>query len=561
MAGFQQTLSNAAGHLRQMTLSQRVAILMGVILVGGSLAWMIQWAASPEMVPLLDQRLAAEDLSEVTSGLEMMDEPYKTDGSQVYVRASANRANLLARLQMADKMPSDTSIGFAELVRESNPWISQAENNRRWSLALQNELERVLSSFAGVQRASVFLNLGAPRAAFSRNQPEASASATITMRDGTPVPRSLAISAARLISGAVQSLPLHNVQVLDSNGRAAVEWDAEEDGSVSDLARRQRQQENEITKKIINQLDYIPDVKVNVQVVLNRTASTVDASDVKEGTKTEQSSFEETSSRQQRGGQPGVQPNVGVAAGQSASGDTTHREETTSAFQPSVQKTVQTTPAGGVEQSYAAISVSDQFLTSVFKRSNPDTDPTEQQLEQVFDRQKDRIAEQVAKLVYPPDVEQIAMSWHYSAPPPAASEPAAAGMDVGDMAGKYGPAAGLGVLALASLFLMMRMAKQKTDGEAFGMEIGLPKDAIEAARKAKDDVARAESMPDEPQPPVVGRATSSIPFGLAADSLLEAQEIDRQVAEIGQMLEQVAAHAEEDEDGIAAMIERWAAGK
>ena len=570
MAGFQKTLSGAATHLRQMTLSQRVAILLGVALVAGSLAWMVQWAATPQMVPLLNQRLSADDLARVTAGLDMMKVHYKADATQVYVPASANRADLLARLQQGGSMPSDTSIGFAELVRESNPWISQAENNRRWTLALQNELERVLASFAGVERASVFLNLDAQRAAFSRNRPKNSASATITMRGGLPVPRELAVSAAQLISGAVRGLPRNNVQVLDSNGRPAIHWDAEEDGSISELARRQRSYEKEITNKILSQLDFVPDVKVSVQVVLNRTASTIDAADVKEGTKIDESVSEQQSRQATPAAQPGVQPNVGVAAGAAAPAGTSEtRSETTRSFQPSVQKTLQTTPAGGVKQSFAAISVSDQFLAAVFKRGNPDVDqPTEQQLEQTFEKQKDRIAAQVAKLVYPPDPEQIAMSWHYSAIPPAAATQADSASVTMDLAGRYGPAAGLGVLALGSLFLMMRMAKQSGDGEAFGMEIGLPKEAIAAARRAAKDVARsaaagsvasgASTIPaagevtTEPVPPEV------IPMGAAADGVLEAQEVTEDVAEINKMLEQVAAHVAENEEGVAALVERWA---
>lgn len=570
MAGFQKTITDAAANLRQMTLSQRVAILLGVVLVAGSLAWMVQWAATPAMVPLLNQTLSAEDLARVTAGLDMMNVKYKADATQVYVPASANRTNLLARLQQSNKMPSDTSIGFAELVRESNPWISQAENNRRWTLALQNELERVLSSFAGVERASVFLNLNAQRAAFSRNRPENSASATITMHGGLPVPRELAVSAAQLISGAVRGLPRKNVLVLDSNGRPAINWDSEEDGSISELARRQRAYEKEITNKIISQLDFIPDVKVSVQVVIDRTASTIDAADVKEGTKIEESVSEQETRQAARAAQPGVQPNVGVAAGTTApTGSFETRAETTRSFRPSVQKTVQSTPAGGIKQSFAAISVSDQFLAEVFKHSNPDVDqPTEQQLEQTFNKQKDRIAAQVAKLVYPPDPEQIAMSWHYSAPPPAAVAAAdSSGLSM-DIVGQYAPAAGLSVLALASLFLMMRMAKQSGDGEAFGMEIGLPKEAIAAARRA----AQGGGGSGTPGPPAHAAAAAGgaaaavaepvpapvIPMGAAVDGVLEAQEVTEDVAEINKMLEQVAAHVAENEEAVAALVERWA---
>jgi flagellar biosynthesis/type III secretory pathway M-ring protein FliF/YscJ len=144
MASLQEVLSRATRHLGDMTLSQRLAIGLGVLLVAASLIWLAQWAASPEMVPLLNQSLTPEELAQVTSGLDAMGESYQIEGSQVCVRASANRQAVLASLQQAEKLPSDTAIGFAELVREANPWISGQENDRRWTVALQCELGRVL---------------------------------------------------------------------------------------------------------------------------------------------------------------------------------------------------------------------------------------------------------------------------------------------------------------------------------------------------------------------------------------------------------------------------------
>lgn len=560
MAGLQQTVTKAAAHLREMTLSQRVAILLGLVLVVGSLAWMVQWAASPEMVPLLNQRLSPEDLARISAGLDILNQPYRSDGSMVYVPAAADRASLLGRLQQSDQMPADTSIGFAELVREANPWISQAESNRRWTLALQSELERVLSSFSGVERASVFLNPGTERRGFSRQPPEASASVTLTMRGGAPAPRELALSAARLVSGAVPGLPLHNVQVLDSRGRAAIDWESEQDGSGSALARRQKQYEQDVARKIVRQLDYIPDVKVSVQVVLNRTASTIDAADVTEGTKLQETSFEEESARARRAQQPGVQPNVGVAAGGGESGDRQTRSETSRTYQPSIQKTIQTTPAGGVDQVFAAISVSHQFLEAVFQRSHGDAKPTEEQLEAVFQKHKDRIAEQVSKLVYPPDPEQIAMSWHYS-PAAGAPAPAEAGSAVGvgalEMAGRYAPAAGLGALALVALVLVLRMARQSHAGESFGIEIGLPQEALEAAKRARRDLERVERGKRSAAEQARAEVAAAIPMGIPTDGLLEGQEVPEDVAEVTKMLAQVAEHVKKDDQAVAALVERW----
>src|SRR5574341_655407 len=134
MASLQQSAGNVVRQLRELTLSQRLAVLFGALLVAASLIGMAQWAARPEMVALLEQPLTSDDLATIRSGLLAMDEPHRIDGSRVLVRADSNRQAILAQLGQMDKMPSDTSIGFAELVREANPWLPQEENNKRWTV-------------------------------------------------------------------------------------------------------------------------------------------------------------------------------------------------------------------------------------------------------------------------------------------------------------------------------------------------------------------------------------------------------------------------------------------
>ncbi|RMF78716.1 MAG: hypothetical protein D6744_09815 [Planctomycetota bacterium] len=559
MAGFQETLHKAATHLRGMTLSQRLAILLGVVLVAGSLAWMVQWAATPEYTPLLNQSFSPEDLATISSGLDTLGEPYRIVGSQVLVPASTNTSGLIARLQQANKLPADTSIGFEQLVAEANPWISQAENTRRWTLAMQTELEQVLSRFTGVRRANVFLNLNAQKATFSRFQPANTASVTLTMDGGAPVPRALALSAARLVAGAVRGLPVENVQVVDSTGRPALDWDDEVDGSLSSLARRQKQLERDTAAKIASQLDYIPDLKVNVQVVLDHTSSNSHETATSDGAVTRKRSYEEQRSDAQRGGQPGVQPNVGAAAVTSASGTQETRTESEQEFQPSIRDTQQSKPAGSVDKIFAAVSISRAYLEGVYRLNNPDADPpTETQIEETFLRQRDRIVRQITKLVYPPSAEQIAVDWHYgpvaiAAEQDSASEVIGAGVSL-DLLRRYGPASGLGALALVALFLTMRMARSSVSGEAFGMELGLPKEAIEAAKRAAADIKQAPTASaagGEPPP-------AAQPVGVAGDALFEGQEIDDETARVEKMLAQVSEMIEADGDLVAGMVEKWA---
>jgi hypothetical protein len=72
-----------------------------------------------------DVQLSAEDQARVRSGLAAVGEPHKVEGGRVLVQGSANKAALLAQLEQMDKMPSDTSPGFAQMVKDANPWLPQ----------------------------------------------------------------------------------------------------------------------------------------------------------------------------------------------------------------------------------------------------------------------------------------------------------------------------------------------------------------------------------------------------------------------------------------------------
>jgi flagellar biosynthesis/type III secretory pathway M-ring protein FliF/YscJ len=554
-----------------MTLSQRLAIGLGALLVVGSLIWLAQWAATPEMVPLLDQSLEPGELAQVRAGLDAMDEPYKIEGSQVMVRATANLPAILASLQQIERLPADTAIGFAELVKEANPWISQQENSRRWTVALQSELARVLRQFNGVRQARVLLNLNAKPRGFARSQPESTAGVTLFMQGGEPVSRSLAQAAARMVAGAVRGLPVRNVQVIDGgNGRVALDWDDEEGGSASSLHQQRKQLEREKERQIKEQLSFDPSVLVSVSVDLDYSTMQVQDSTVSEGVTIKEESDDTSTVRNQRSGQPGVEPNVAVTAGSGSSADTSTTNRRESLSEPSRKQTTMQTPAGVPKSIRAAVSLSSSYLASVYQRNNPEAEPpTDDQIEQVFAKQKEQIARHVAKLVIPPDPEQVSVVWHHDTLAPE-TEVASSTLDASlGIAQRYGPAASLSLLALLALGMMMRMAKRADSGDTFGMEIGLPREAVAAAKQAAQDLqataGQAGSGPAghrgaaSTHAAVADRARNAvpIPMGQGAEPLLEAQEVDETTAQIDQMLSQVSTITEQDSEGVAALVERW----
>ena len=78
--------------------------------------------------------------------------------------------------------------------------------------------------------------------------------------------------------------------------------------------------------------------------------------------------------RARQGELPGVQPNVGLAAGASGTGESHNEETAETETEVGLAKKVEATPAGDVEKVTAAISLSQTYLEGVFRRSNPAAD-------------------------------------------------------------------------------------------------------------------------------------------------------------------------------------------
>jgi len=570
MDWLQKLLLRVWKQLRGLTISQRLAILLGGVLVAVSIVGMIRWAASPELVPLLRQDLAPDELTRAVDGLDQQDQTYKLVGQKILVPAAANKQAILARLQQQDKLPADTSPSFSALVKEANPWISQAEHERRWSVALKHEIEKVLRQFEGVKSASVFLPLTSQSRGFARNAPATSASVTLVMQGGRPVSRELALAAARLVVGAVRGLALKNVEVLDGNGGSALDWDSESAG-ITALDRKRRAEEQAIQKKIVNQLAD-PKVLVSVQVELDLTEQNIESETLgKPFEKITETTREETT-RVRDSGQPGVQPNVGLAAGGRTADERTEKETAKSEFLPPVTRERKATPSGGVKEVWAAVRISRSYLESIFKQAHlGPAAPTEPQIQEQFEKEKPRVLSQVTKLVKPQDEEHVDVSWYYDAAADVQAPSSASVLDdTFHLVRRYGPPSGLGLLALFSLGLMLRLARKSDSSEAFGLEIGLPKEAIEAAEQAARDasvIARqrapaakrsaATATGPEGYSGVMEVGPSAVGQAAVTEGVLVAQEVDEKTVQTHKMLEQVAQVVETDPDGSSALLEQW----
>ncbi|MBL8879935.1 MAG: hypothetical protein JNG88_12515 [Phycisphaerales bacterium] len=579
-----EQLARINQQLAQLAVSQRIAIALGGLVVAGSMIWLVQWSATPEMTPLLREELSPQQITSIQQALEEMGETSKEVGGRVWVRAAANKAAILAQLQLSDKMPADSSASFEALIKESNPWISQEENDRRWTVAMKAELERVLRQLKGVRDASVLLNLNARRHTFSRETPQASAAITLVMSGGEPVPRNLAKAAARMVSGAVRGLPLKNVQVVDSNGTAAIDWESEEDGGAAGLHQLRREFEKQVTEKIRNHLAFDPKARINVQVELDLAAHSTDSNTPTDPVDISEQKSTEQSTRAPRSGQPGVQPNVGLSAGGGGGEDIRTIETSRSEKIPGRVIKKEEKPGGEIQSIFAAVNISHSYLASVYRRQNPQgAEPNAVQIDAVFQKEKTRIAAQVSVLLKPQSEEQVRVDWYYDV-----DSIGVTGGDGGQggtldttlaaLQG-YGPTAGLSALALVALGLMFRMARHTDRGESFGLELGLPREAVEAARKASADVATVASRrsgsgggrgggggASRSGGAIIGgeyvdtsEGVAPLPVGQAAatEGVLEAREVDERTVQVNKMIDQLGKFVSDDSDAVAAIFEQW----
>jgi len=586
MGALQRLIGQVLSRLRDTSISQRLALLLGGLLVAVSLVWLVQWAASPEQVALLEQDLGPEELARVRSGLEALGESYRVRGSRVYVPATANRGALLARLQEADKLPASTSSAFAALVQKSDPWISLEENDRRWTVALQTEIEKVLRQFQGVQNASVFLNLHTGRKGFSRQAPANSASVTLVMKNGDEVPRSLALAAARLVSGAVAGLPVRNVQVVDARGVSALDWESEQD-EANTLHRQRIRLEQHYTETIRR---LIPDPKALVSVVVelvSTSSSTKTETPIRGVPRTEETTADETT-RTHRTEPPGVQPNVGLTAVAGGADESQKKDMTRTEYQTGVALKTEATPAGDVKLVTAAIRLSSSYLEGIWRHTHPEAGPpTDEQLEEVFQAERKRLLGQVVRLVKPQVEENVDIQryWDTALPGPAVAGAGPTLNQAVRLVRRYGAQSGLGLLALLSLGLMLRMARKSDTSEVFGLELGLPQDAIEAAKRAAEDVAeqtarRARADRTGAQPAgaagagVTGEGAPSpegspgvepvleaavLPVGQAAptEGVLVAQEVDPGAIQTRKMIDQITQMVDSDAAVVSSLLEHW----
>ncbi|MCP4249686.1 MAG: hypothetical protein GY778_21810, partial [bacterium] len=364
MDGLRQVLVRIREQLSVMTRSQQVAIGLCAVIIMGSMLWLTQWSTRPQLAPLLDQSMTAQEMNTAVQHLEGIRAEFEERGDRIYVKPDERR-KLHRELSGAGALPQDTSLGFENLLADQSPFQPESINRRNYLIALQNELAAVMTGDPKVASAKVFINEFKSRRAGPLQNLEPTAAVTVRTKSGKQIDGPAVQAMADLVSGAVAGLAPHNVNVsVDGRPRSIP---GPEDLVSYGLLDEKKKNEKHFAEKIYDLLSYIPGVKVAVAVELDTTRRHVEKRKYDDQVpKIERETTDESDSGTPAG-EAGVNPNTGPALSNSGSGQSTSRGESQTEYYPqnAVEIATEEHPPFQVAGVTASINIPRSYFVSV----------------------------------------------------------------------------------------------------------------------------------------------------------------------------------------------------
>lgn len=547
MEFIRKTLAQVGQHLSGLTISQRLAIGLCVVLMAVAVVWLLQWSARPEMVPVVFEGFSPDQLLVAEAELRAMGTSYKKEGDKILVRL-ADRDRVLARLGERQVLPADTSLTIEKLIEQESPFRSQAESERIWSYAKEQRLSRLLSRFRGIQRATVVMDKPTRRG-IGREAAKPTASVLVWTKPGYELKQENVDALAGFVARAQAGLDLTNVGIIDARTGRQYRVRNAESPVASDLLELAKKTEDHYAQKIQDQLRSIPGVLVNVFAELDPSARRTENRLLAEPLDVEMEITKQTETRHMGGGEAGVVPNVGQGLAGGGGGTVSEQKtEIIKSVPGGEQVEVTETGRGVVKSLRAVVSVPRSYLVAIFQQQpgNEDQQPSDQELRSTG--QFEEIRKQVMPLIRAEDAALVQVSmyydvgvgWAFAEGGVGEAETAALGL-----AKRYGGQVGLGVLAVLSLVMMLFLAKRGPDR----MVGGRLADAGELGGLGEQAESGPMSVLSGDAPPVGDAQLSS--------GVLEGQELDEQTIRTQEMAEQLERLSEEDPGNVASLVKRW----
>jgi flagellar M-ring protein FliF len=238
------------------------------------------WGAAvyDPMVVLFNQPLDPKSTTEVLTYLETNGTPHRIESGtgRIYVPRSVRER---ASVQLRGSTALASSTSGMDIINNAPVGSTQFMERRRWTMALQSEIEIQINGFDQVLGSKVLLSIP-EQALFTEDQVDPSASVYVELKPGTTLSNAEGKRIAALVAGAVPRLDLDAVEILDSALRVihASSGGSTQYGISDELADLRRQYDRYFQRKIESMLERIVGpgkVVAQVSVELDHTERSV----------------------------------------------------------------------------------------------------------------------------------------------------------------------------------------------------------------------------------------------------------------------------------------------
>lgn len=553
MDAIKRMLADIREQLGRLNTSQRLAIGLCAVVVAGSLLWLVQFSTSPELVAVLAQDMTLQEVDDAITALKNEGVSARQRGNRVYVRPQ-ERTNALMILSRAELLPKDTSVGFAELMTDSDPFRPSEESEWRRRVALGNELARVIATAPDVKMARVIIQDKSRRRIGAMSNIRPTASVYLTMNSGQPLTQDAVEALCRFVAGAVPGLEPTDVVVVDALTMQPRRIPNPEEALGLGQLDERKKNEQHLTGKLLEALQSIPGVLVTVSCQLDASRTNTQRHTwAKPAVKLEET-ISSTATSESAPAETGVNPNVGVALSGASGGGGTETEEGRTEFYPQNPEEVTQVqkPPFSLQRATASIGIPRSFLAGVFQarfgaiaeQDNLDEDARYVQLRTA---EIERVRNAAMNILMTREAADVDVDVFYDLAedggklrelPGVDVQIAASGGTMTDLARRYGVQVGLGTLSLLSFLIMARLVRgSSTPGGVRKAPESSPRD------QESEEILRVPGGP-------VGKAAIS-------DSVLIGREIDDETLRLNQLGEQVSKMIQDDPKSAVEMIKHW----
>lgn len=544
-------------RLAGLNASQKMLVAALVVITVMTMLYWGKYASGREMIALSSVPMSAEELQTAQQSLQSKGIKFTVNGNALMVPAD-DQMTALSVLSFSQALPKSPNF-FEPMFEKVSAFSTATDYKARLNNARERTLSAMMAEWPDVKSASVLIN-DPQQNGIGRFEPRATVNIATHAGTGS---KKFSLPATNLVHGAVSGLKRENITVL-IDGRSVNMPSDSLAGAAGDAFEQIRNWEIATSDKLRHELfSFIPSVLVTVTAEIDTRTKTETIEKVDPTNKvvipSKSTSDTTTTNEPAVANEPGLISNAGMDATASAAvpmaGSTSEKttEENVVAFGKTQMQI--STPAGTAKIIGAALRVPRSYFVKIWRLNNSkaEGEPDATQYAAVYDKVTSEMRAELQGITGIADATKITVNEFpdfdglASLMNPGKSEGSSLG-SASFIATNYAKEAAVGVLALASLFMVSRIVKKSVPAPAVALAgmggVTLSGgEAVGGGGKTKGSVTLAG---DEL---IAGEVAEG-------GAVLMGQELDPATLETAQMIEQVSNYVKENPETAANLIRR-----